>query len=165
MPKITPRTPDILAIDPSTHCGWAHSDGSSGVIHLPERKKGESNGKRFDFFSEWLKGHLDEHRTRFLVYEVGGYGGWGAPMEINLGVRTLMVMIAYLRNIQHVELNSSSIKKYATGKGNAKKEDMIRAALAKHPTVDWFYDRKGQPDDNQVDAIWMLDLALREVQW
>jgi Holliday junction resolvasome RuvABC endonuclease subunit len=47
-----------------------------------------------------------------------------------------------------------TIKKHATGKGNASKEEMIAAARAKsfNPT-----------DDNQADALALLDWAMTEM--
>jgi Holliday junction resolvasome RuvABC endonuclease subunit len=46
----------------------------------------------------------------------------------------------------------ASLKKYATGKGNAKKPDM-RMALYKRTDLDL-------ADDNQVDAVWLRHMAL-----
>lgn len=47
----------------------------------------------------------------------------------------------------------SEIKKHATGKGNASKEMMIAAAQKKWLQIE---------DDNQADALWLLDLAKKE---
>lgn len=49
------------------------------------------------------------------------------------------------------------VKKHATGKGNASKELMVVSAQAKWPGVDI-------TDDNQADALWILDLAASELK-
>jgi Holliday junction resolvasome RuvABC endonuclease subunit len=51
----------------------------------------------------------------------------------------------------------SEIKKHATGKGNANKDKMLEAAQAKWPLAGNFVD------DNHVDALWLLDLATKEL--
>jgi Holliday junction resolvasome RuvABC endonuclease subunit len=55
-------------------------------------------------------------------------------------------------DISYFTVPPATLKKYATGRGNAPKPDM-RMAL---------YKRTGQdvPDDNQVDAAWLRHLAL-----
>lgn len=47
------------------------------------------------------------------------------------------------------------IKKHATGKGNAPKDAVIAAAKERWPD-------KGDMDDNEADALWLLDLATKE---
>jgi hypothetical protein len=172
LPK-TPRVPHILALDTSTHTGWAHSSGKSGVIHLPERKQGVTNGERFDYFYNWLIGITSEHITRFIVYESGSHKRGGAPMEIGIGLPAVLQLFGYQHGIAVKPINTGTIKKHATGKGNAKKPEMLAAALKRFPTVEFVKRRvkeKGKeavwiPDDNHVDALWLLDLALSEIDW
>ena len=51
-------------------------------------------------------------------------------------------------------LTATQLKKFATGKGNAKKEDMIAAVKAKYPQFDG--------DDNAADAVMIALYALKE---
>jgi hypothetical protein len=57
-------------------------------------------------------------------------------------------------NIQYRGYSPSEIKKFATGKGNAGKADVIRAAREK-------LGYAGN-DDNEADALWLLRLAQDE---
>jgi Holliday junction resolvasome RuvABC endonuclease subunit len=55
-------------------------------------------------------------------------------------------------DIQYKGVSPTEIKKHATRKGNAKKVHMIAAAKKKWPEVEIV-------DDNQADAMWILDFA------
>jgi hypothetical protein len=44
----------------------------------------------------------------------------------------------------------SALKKFATGYGGAKKDEMKRSLLCRHPEI----DIQGM-DDNAIDAIWI----------
>lgn len=50
----------------------------------------------------------------------------------------------------------SEIKKHATGKGNASKQQMCEAANEAFGVAE-------HRDDNQADAMWILDLAQKEL--
>jgi Holliday junction resolvasome RuvABC endonuclease subunit len=58
--------------------------------------------------------------------------------------------------IQYRGYSSQEIKKFATGKGNANKAAMIEAAKNK-------LDYPGK-DDNEADALWLLELAINDLQ-
>jgi Holliday junction resolvasome RuvABC endonuclease subunit len=57
------------------------------------------------------------------------------------------------KHIRWLDVMPATVKKHATGKGNAKKFEMVRAAREKWP---------GQHinDDNQADALHVLDWAM-----
>lgn len=170
MPKVAPhptRSPCILALDTSCRTGWAHSDGSSGVVLLPAREKGTTNGERFDAFYSWLHRTLQEHETSIIVYENGTHKRGGDAMRIGIGLPCIVELYSYQNNLRVLPFNSAAIKAHATGKHNAPKSWMIDAALKQFPTVNFVHNKdcyKGI-DDNHVDALWLLHLALGEVDW
>ena len=55
-------------------------------------------------------------------------------------------------DLPYVTIPAATLKKYATGKGNATKADMRMA----------WYQRTGEDvrDDNQVDALWLRQIGL-----
>lgn len=57
-------------------------------------------------------------------------------------------------SIQYRGYSPTEIKRHATGKGNASKSDMMAAAVSRwqRPII----------DDNEADALWLLDLATSE---
>jgi hypothetical protein len=79
---------------------------------------------------------------------VHGPGGAMAAAQV-MGAVKITLMQAQVR---YVEVPPSSLKKYATGKGNATKADMAVA----------LYKRAGLElaDDNQVDAWWLRAMGL-----
>lgn len=146
----------ILALDPATHCGWAHSSGASGTFDLSIRRD-ESAGMRLIR----LKGKLTEIKKSvgidLLVYEAARHA---APkMQGALVVQSeLQAVIKLWCEEQKPKVNyrgysPSEVKKHATGKGNCGKQEMIAAAEKKFGEVE---------DDNQADALWILDLAQKE---
>lgn len=62
----------------------------------------------------------------------------------------VLKMFCETKHIPYTGYSPSEIKKHATGKGNAKKADMVLAARQKFGLVH---------GDNEADALWILDLA------
>lgn len=58
----------------------------------------------------------------------------------------------HVASVRFVEVPPSSLKKYATGKGNAGKEEMLAAAIRRLG-----YDGH---DNNEADALWLRAMAL-----
>ena len=61
-------------------------------------------------------------------------------------------MTAFDLDCQIIGIPVGTIKKHATGKGNASKEMMIEAARKKLGYKD--------DDDNEADALWILDAGI-----
>ena len=59
-------------------------------------------------------------------------------------------------DIPHTGVPVGTIKKHATGKGNASKDDMIEAARALYPD-------QAIEDDNQADALCLMNYAMEEI--
>jgi Holliday junction resolvasome RuvABC endonuclease subunit len=148
--------PQILALDMAITTGWAHSDGASGTMQLPEKQQGEHNGDRYIAMLEWLVEMCRQHHTRTIVYESGSHKRGGAAMRLGIGMATTLEIFCARRGLLLRTFNTSTIKKHATGNGHAKKPDMAVAAAARHSTIELI-------DDNHVDALFLLDLALNEL--
>lgn len=143
----------ILAIDPATACGWAHSNGASGVWDLSMRRD-ESSGMRL----LRLQGKLAEINelvgVAVVYYEAARNAAPKMQGSLVVGAE-LQATIKLWCESNHVEfcgVSPSTIKKHATGKGNASKQKMIEAAEQKWPDI-------SIQDDNQADALWILDYA------
>jgi len=148
-------TSTILALDLGTTTGWALRtyDGviTSGTQNFrPQRFEG--GGMRFLRFKRWLAEikqscdaidwlHFEEVRRHVSTDAAHAYGGFLA---------TLTSWCEHHR-IAYQGVPVGTIKKHATGKGNAGKEDMIAAMRARgHSPV----------DDNEADALALLHWAL-----
>jgi hypothetical protein len=58
-----------------------------------------------------------------------------------------------------------TLKKFATGKGNATKEEMLSAFVYCNPFSDVLFEKPAgyAMDDNEVDALHLLNLARKEL--
>lgn len=147
----------VLALDLGTQTGWALS-GPDRVISGSQSFKlrgTDGAGMRFLRFKRWLSdinlsaGDIGE------VYfeEVRRHAGTDAA-HIYGGFMAHLTAWCETHNIPYQGVAVGTIKKAATGKGNAKKDAMIDAAKAVGfaPT-----------DDNEADAIHLLRYALKEL--
>jgi Holliday junction resolvasome RuvABC endonuclease subunit len=145
----------LLALDLGTTTGWAlrGSDGhitSGSESFRPQRFEG--GGMRFLRFRRWLtelKGHADGIDT--LVFEeVRRHAGVDAAHAYGGFLATLTAWCEH-HGIPYQGVPVGTIKKHATGKGNANKDQMISAArLRGHAPA----------DDNEADAIALLHWAV-----
>lgn len=147
----------ILAIDLATTTGWAlssHGVITSGTISF-KGSRYEGGGMRFLRFRNWLRELLDLEKPSVVYYEevrrhlstdsAHIYGGLLAHLQAELE----------LREIPYCGLPVGTIKKVATGKGNASKSEMVAAAKAKWPDQDI-------KDDNCADALWILHTGIKQ---
>jgi Holliday junction resolvasome RuvABC endonuclease subunit len=151
-------TSTILALDLGTTTGWAlrTPDGAitSGTQSFrPQRFEG--GGMRFLRFKRWLtelKAHADgidslhfeEVRRHVSTDAAHAYGGFLA---------TLTSWCEH-HQIPYQGVPVGTLKKHATGKGNASKDEMITAMrrLGHVPT-----------DDNEADALAILHWASQSI--
>jgi hypothetical protein len=143
----------ILALDLGTHLGWAlSSPESSGTLHLqtPAQRRFEGSGMK------WLRlrKFLDEVGAVDLVVleEVRRHAGTDAAHAYG-GALAVVTAWCEQHKIPHTSFAVSAIKRHATGKGNANKDAMIKAAAERG----WIVE-----DDNHADALWILDLSKQE---
>lgn len=150
----TPIT-TILAIDLGTHTGWAihQLDGTitSGTEHFTP-KRFEGGGMRYLRFKRWLNEILSssQHINAVFFEEVRRHAGVDAAHAYG-GFMSHLTAWCEQNNIPYQGVPVGTIKKHATGKGNAGKEEMIAAAIK----------RSHAPgDDNEADALALLYWAI-----
>lgn len=141
----------ILALDLGTSTGWAlrgmEGQLASGTVSFrPGRYDG--GGMRYLRFTNWL-GELDRMSGPIAAIwfeEVRRHAGTDAA-HVYGGLMATLTAWAELRGIPYQGVPVGTIKRYATGKGNADKAAMIVAARAAgfRPA-----------DDNEADAIALL---------
>jgi Holliday junction resolvasome RuvABC endonuclease subunit len=157
----TPARPGlILAIDPGTYCGWAVLDWagnrvSSGVWDLAPRRH-EGGGMRF----LRLRRYLSQVRATFQLDAIGyeevvRHRGVSAA-HVYGGIVAILQEFAERNRIGYRGYPVGTVKRYATGKGNAPKSAMIAAAV----------ERFGMPDlasDDEADALWIGALLIDDL--
>jgi crossover junction endodeoxyribonuclease RuvC len=139
----------VVALDLATRTGWAY-----GLAHLNRPVFGtckiiappDEPGAFYVHFSRWLAEFLTEVNARVVIYE--------SPVLPRLTrIETLRrlywmggqtEMICASREADCYEAAPSTVKKFWTGSGAAKKADMMASARARGYCV---------TDDNQADAL------------
>lgn len=136
----------MLALDLGSNTGWALD--RNGVTHsgTVSFKAGryEGGGMRFLRFQQWL----DQMPKPEVVYfeEVRRHIGTDAA-HVYGGLLGVLTAWCEAQGVPYQGVPVATIKKHATGKGNAKKEAMIAAVVAKGFAV---------TDDNEADALSIL---------
>ncbi|MFN3730543.1 MAG: crossover junction endodeoxyribonuclease RuvC [Fimbriimonadaceae bacterium] len=145
----------ILALDLGTTTGWAlrGCDGhiTSGTESFrPLRFEG--GGMRFLRFRRWISEiQQSVSEIQFLYFEeVRRHAGVDAAHAYGGFLATLTAWCEH-HGIPYQGVPVGTIKKHATGKGNARKEEMLAAARA------WGHT---PADDNEADALALLHWAI-----
>jgi Holliday junction resolvasome RuvABC endonuclease subunit len=148
------KTPDfvICALDQATHCGFALNTGISGVWDLSV-KKDESDGMRLIRFRAKLREVIINENVKLVAFErPAGRNARGiiTSAELQGQIKTICKDLS----VEYRAYSATEIKQFATGKGNCGKPAMIAAAREK-------LGYKGD-DDNEADALWILELAKND---
>ncbi|MBK5911448.1 hypothetical protein CCR85_08085 [Rhodothalassium salexigens] len=145
----------ILALDLGTSTGWA-LHGADGLItsgtasFRPGRFDG--GGMRYLRFTNWLLefDRLSGPMAGIWFEEVRRHAGTDAA-HVYGGLMATLTAWAEIRSVPYQGVPVGTIKRHATGKGNADKAAMVAAVCA----------RGFSPaDDNEADAIAILLWAM-----
>lgn len=149
-----------LALDLGTRCGYALGNVkwgrfASGTWDLAPAKQRRFEGAGMKWVR--LRKHLDSLGPVFVemvvIEEVRRHLGVDAAHAYG-GALAVVTGWCEQHQVPYTAVPVATIKKHATGKGNAKKDAMIAAAKAKG----W-----APVDDNEADALWLLDATINEV--
>ena len=137
----------VIGLDIATKTGWCVWDGHeyvTGVIDLSPTKN-EPEGVRF----------LKAHRAyRYLLSDVDAaviertYSRGKRTAEILNGLTAIALSVLEESGTEYAFVDATSLKKFATGKGTAKKPDMVREAQR---TL-----RSDNLTDDEADAFWLV---------
>lgn len=145
----------ILAIDLGTTTGWAMQTMDGQIAHgfasfRPSRYEG--GGMRYLRFKRWLSDMrqlaIDIHSVYFE--EVRRHAGVDAAHVYGGLLATLTAWCEH-HNLPYQGVPVGTIKKHATGKGNASKDEVIQSMRVLGHSV---------TDDNEADALALLHWAL-----
>lgn len=150
---------NIWAFDLGTKCGWANRTQGAPLLSgmndfAPAR--GESPGMRFLRFRRSLGELAATGKPDIIVWEQPHNRGGAATAVLN-GMEAEVLAFAAEHGIEHRAVHSSTLKKWATGKGNAGKPEMMDAAARLFPDVTL-------ADDNHADALIALAWAIDQYE-
>lgn len=145
---------NILALDLGQTCGWAmvcNGKITSGIWNL-KPSKFDSHGVRYLKFKRHLEteiiiGDIEKIFFESVRRHIGtdaahSYGAYLGQVEI----------VCLENNIPYEGVAVKTIKKHATGNGNADKIKMENAAIEYFKSISII-------DNNHADALWLLDYA------
>ena len=148
-------TATILALDLGTTTGWALRDRTGRITSgsqsfKPQRFEG--GGMRYLRFGRWISEiQTSVSELQFLYFEeVRRHASTDAAHAYGGFLATLTAWCEH-HGVPYQGVPVGTIKKHATGKGNASKDQMIGAVrLRGHAPA----------DDNEADAIALLHWAI-----
>lgn len=149
-----------IGIDPATKCGWAvlSAEGhrvASGVWLL-ERRAGDGSGMLFVRFERLFRELLEAYPTGIVAYEQIANRFPGAA-HVGLGIQAHIQRICEEVDRPYTGIPPATVKKHATGRGNANKQEMVLAAFERWPAL---AQAQRPVDDDEADALHVAD-ALR----
>lgn len=142
---------NILALDIATKTGWK-TRTASGVWDL-KVNRGESESMRVIRFRAKVKELIELENIDLIAYERAA-GMYKSSIIVESEMIGVLKLLCNELNIDMACYSATEIKKFATGKGNAKKEAMIEAAK------ELGYNPK---DDNEADAIHIYRLCEKDI--
>jgi len=148
----------ILALDPGRHTGWAflYADESYAIIYGTSKFEEPPHGQTLAALADWLADVLTKEEPAILAYEspIRFGGGW----ELMSQFAGVIKLVCWRREILCIGVAPKTIKKHATGSGNASKMEMMAAAR----TRGW-----APKNDHEADALFVLsyarDLKVEEI--
>lgn len=172
--------PGILALDLATCTGWCVVNldatptpqpldiAAGAVVKQPlsgsedfrrfnqgNKATGRYYGRAYHRFRGWLDDMLKVHNPDYIVFEAAI-----SFHKSQQAARMLLYLVGCVEEVGYAnkmdnrkcfEVNVQHVKKHATGRGNVKKDEMIKAGRARG----WTF-----ADDNECDALWLADYAL-----
>jgi crossover junction endodeoxyribonuclease RuvC len=150
---LAPETPRILALDLMTVLGWACRSDDGEVMYGTETFETvqvSSPGMKWMRYRNWLRRMREEGRPEIIFFEeVTGFPpkNCGRDSRIYYGFEHHLTAFCAAAELDCQGVSPGTIKKFATGSGNASKADVILAMkmLGFNPK-----------DSNQADAIALL---------
>ena len=146
----------ILALDLATETGWAHSSGPSGVWDLSIRRD-ESGGMRLIRLASKLREVQSAVGFDVVVFEAARNAApkMQGALVVQAELQGVVKHWCEQNKVEYRGYSPSEIKRHATGKGNSNKEAMVSAAMKRFDLT--------IIDHNHADALWLLDLARKEL--
>lgn len=146
---------EVLALDIAEHCGY-HTFANGGGTWTFTESKSRNGNKKHKHFRDTLIKFIKENNIRMVVAEdiLMNKNRFRATVSLS-ELRGILFEVCDTLDLPEPEfLNATNIKMFATGKGNASKDDMIDACKERYNIT--------PVDDNHADAVFILYLFCRK---
>jgi crossover junction endodeoxyribonuclease RuvC len=143
-----------VGIDPSTKTGMVIIDGNEIVLGEEVKTKETQDPYRFIEIAEMIVRRLVHHSVSYtdnICIEGFSYGSKGAGVSTQYGIGWLIRAELIRNGYTYHEVAPGALKKFATGKGNTKKDEMVLPIYKK-----WGFEHSS---DNVRDAYVLARIA------
>lgn len=142
----------VLGIDPSTHTGVAVV-GSGKTIHFTDEIefKKDTGFERASKIVGRVLSVYEAQKPDLVVLEDMFIGHASSALTV-VQIGTMIRYFLWQEGIQYLDVSAASLKKFVTGKGNSKKEEVMMYVL-KH----WGF---ASPTNNIADAVGLAMFGL-----
>jgi Holliday junction resolvasome RuvABC endonuclease subunit len=154
----------ILALDMATTTGWAmHAPDTDGrwpksALRWGHVELPDAGGARVRALLGWLTETIAKEKTTHVVYETPGYFP-GRVASYRVGCHLEAALLVAAKDCMVYGITSSEVKKVATGKGNAKK-DQVRASMRGWLLKLGRATSRDELTDDEADALGVLKCYL-----
>ena len=140
----------FVGLDLSTKTGLVILDESGNVLTETEiTSKIKKDPQRMIDLTEQVLSHLEKDDV--IAIEGFSYGSRGKGIAFQFGYGYSVQIALYTNDFNYLIVTPSQVKKFATGKGNASKDNMILPIYKK-----WGYEHES---DNVRDAFVLAQIA------
>ncbi|MDR0128667.1 hypothetical protein [Priestia megaterium] len=140
-----------VGIDPSTKLGKCILNEDGKVLEAVEITSEETHDPA-RLIDLTIQAVSDIERDDWVFIEGFSYGSKGSAVDIQYGLGWLIRAELYRRRIPYIEVSPNSLKKFAAGKGNCKKDAMVLPIYKK-----WGFE---SDSDNIRDAYVLSRVAM-----
>lgn len=120
---------------------------------LKWKPRKESSGEIFTNFGHWLKYTLRNEKIDVLVVEKGHISPYFAAAKIIFGLMAVCEAEAFGASVPTRFVSPTTVKKFWTGSGKAKKEEMVEVTRKRVGVIE---------NHNVSDAIALLNYWINE---
>lgn len=140
-----------VGLDLSTKTGLVILDDKANVIYEEEIEfKDAVDPERMKMLWEYVKSKLN-FKTDVIAIEGFSFGSKGQGVDFQYGIGWIVRLMLFNQNKQYFDVPPTVVKKFVSGKGNAKKEALILPLYKK-----WGYEHDS---DNVRDAYILARIA------
>jgi crossover junction endodeoxyribonuclease RuvC len=139
-----------VGLDPSTKTGLAIIDMDGNIINVEEIKsKQKQDPARFVDIGNQIMEQLEPNDV--VTIEGFSYGSKGKGVSTQYGLGWIIRLFLFEKGYKYIEVPPTSVKKFATGKGNTKKDEMVLPIYKR-----WGFEHNS---DNVRDAFVLAQMA------
>lgn len=139
----------FVGIDPSTKTGLVILEDNKVHTAIEIIPKEEKDPHRFIEIAKTVMNYVTENDV--ICIEGFSYGSRGAAVSVQYGIGWILRSELIKAGLNYYEVPPSSVKKFATGRGNVKKDEMVLPIYKR-----WGFEHNS---DNVRDAFVLAQIA------